>query len=73
MYCINIMCLLFFLISGSVVHDAAEVDEPLEDRFSATADWNTGPTLPLNPTANGHAAKRKRADTTGKYDACKAA
>ncbi|XP_018542369.1 glucocorticoid modulatory element-binding protein 1 [Lates calcarifer] len=47
-----------------VVHDAAELEETLGDKFSATAEWSTGPARPVNPaTANGHSGKRKRADT----------
>ncbi|KAM9353631.1 glucocorticoid modulatory element-binding protein 1-like [Symphorus nematophorus] len=47
-----------------VVHDAAELEEPLEEKFSTAAEWSPGPARPVNPTtANGHAAKRKRADT----------
>lgn len=61
----------FFFISGRVVHEAPEVEETLEDKFSATAEWMSGPAQSLNSTANGHAAKRKRAYTPGKYDACK--
>ncbi|XP_042280294.1 glucocorticoid modulatory element-binding protein 1-like [Thunnus maccoyii] len=48
-------------LTGEVVHDAAEVEEPLEDKFSTTAEWSPGPARPT--AANGHAAKRKRADT----------
>ncbi|XP_035018359.1 glucocorticoid modulatory element-binding protein 1 [Hippoglossus stenolepis] len=48
-----------------IVHDAAEVEETLGDRFGAAAEWSPGPARPVHPaTANGHAAKRKRADTT---------
>lgn len=56
------------VISGEVVHDAAEIEEPLEEKFSTTAEWSPGPAGSVNPTAaNGHATKRKRADTPGKY------
>ncbi|XP_028985176.1 glucocorticoid modulatory element-binding protein 1-like isoform X2 [Betta splendens] len=51
---------------GRVVRDAADAAEPLEDTLraaAAAAAWGSGPALLLNPTANGHAAKRKRADT----------
>lgn len=59
---------LFVLISGVVLHDAAEVEEPLEEKFNTTAERSPGLAWPVNPTtANGHAAKRKRADTPGKY------
>lgn len=59
---------LFVYISGEVAHDAAEVEEPLEEKFNTTAEWSPGPVRPANPTtANGHAAKRKRADTPGNY------
>ncbi|XP_071326637.1 glucocorticoid modulatory element-binding protein 1-like isoform X2 [Trachinotus anak] len=47
-----------------VVHEEAEVEETMGDRFSATAEWSPGPARSVNPTtANGHAAKRKRANT----------
>lgn len=59
---------LFVFISGEVVHDAVEVEEPLEEKFSPAAEWSAGPARPGNPTtANGHAAKRKRTDTPGRY------
>ncbi|XP_070692095.1 glucocorticoid modulatory element-binding protein 1-like [Pempheris klunzingeri] len=52
-------------LTGEIVHDAAEVEEPLEEKFNATAEWSPGPARPLNPTtANGHASKRKRGDTS---------
>ncbi|KAI3360444.1 hypothetical protein L3Q82_002339 [Scortum barcoo] len=55
-------------LTGEVVHDAVEVDEPLEEKLGTTAEWSPGPAWPVNPTTpNGHAAKRKRADTPGKY------
>uniref|UniRef100_A0A3Q1GED5 Glucocorticoid modulatory element-binding protein 1-like n=1 Tax=Acanthochromis polyacanthus TaxID=80966 RepID=A0A3Q1GED5_9TELE len=45
-------------------HNAADVEEPLEEKFSATTEWSAGPLRLLKPTtANGHSAKRKRADT----------
>ncbi|XP_042346255.1 glucocorticoid modulatory element-binding protein 1-like [Plectropomus leopardus] len=51
-------------LTGEAVHDAAEVEEPLEEKFSAAAEWSPGPARDVNPmTANGHAVKRKRADT----------
>ncbi|XP_030250155.1 glucocorticoid modulatory element-binding protein 1-like isoform X1 [Sparus aurata] len=51
-------------LTGEVVHDAVEVEEPLEEKFSPAAEWSAGPARPGNPTtANGHAAKRKRTDT----------
>lgn len=68
MCCINSICLLSSAITERVVHDAAEVEEPLEDRFSATAEWSSGLAQSLYQTANGHAAKRKRANAAGKYD-----
>ncbi|XP_056236803.1 glucocorticoid modulatory element-binding protein 1-like isoform X3 [Seriola aureovittata] len=47
-----------------VLHDAAEVEEAVGERFSAIAEWSPGVARLVNPTtANGHAAKRKRADT----------
>ncbi|KAG8010182.1 Glucocorticoid modulatory element-binding protein 1 [Nibea albiflora] len=52
-------------LTGEVAHDAAEIEEPLEEKFSTTAEWSPGPAGPVNPTAaNGHATKRKRADTS---------
>ncbi|KAM4581350.1 glucocorticoid modulatory element-binding protein 1-like isoform 2-T2 [Odontesthes bonariensis] len=46
-------------------HNLAEVEEPLEDKFGATAEWGNGQPRLVNPTtANGHSAKRKRAKTT---------
>ncbi|XP_038567708.1 glucocorticoid modulatory element-binding protein 1-like isoform X1 [Micropterus salmoides] len=51
-------------LAGVVLHDAAEVEEPLEEKFNTTAERSPGLAWPVNPTtANGHAAKRKRADT----------
>nr|XP_046254874.1 glucocorticoid modulatory element-binding protein 1-like [Scatophagus argus] len=51
-------------LTGEVLHDAAEVEKTLEEKFSTTAERSPGPTRPVNPTtANGHAVKRKRADT----------
>lgn len=59
----------YVFLSGEVAHDAAEVEEPLEEKFNTTAEWSPGPARPANPTtANGHAAKRKRADTPGNYE-----
>lgn len=58
----------FVYLSGEVAHDAAEEEEPLEEKFNTTAEWSSGPARPANPTtANGHPAKRKRADTPGNY------
>lgn len=49
---------------GEVAHDAAEVQTPLEEKFSSAAEWGTSPAA--NPaTTNGH-AKRNRADVPGK-------
>ncbi|XP_029359252.1 glucocorticoid modulatory element-binding protein 1-like isoform X2 [Echeneis naucrates] len=46
-----------------VMHDTAEVEEAMGHRFSATAEWSPGPARRVNSaTANGHAAKRKRAE-----------
>lgn len=54
-------------LTGEVVQDAAEVEEPLEEKFNvaaAAAEWSPGRARPVNPTtANGHAAKRRRTDT----------
>lgn len=62
---------MYSVIPGEIVQDAAEVEEPLEEKFSAAAaaaEWSPGRARHVNPTtANGHAAKRKRADTPGKY------
>ncbi|TNN76230.1 Glucocorticoid modulatory element-binding protein 1 [Liparis tanakae] len=64
-------CLALDLVGGQVppptgapVHDAAEVEEPLEKKFSASAEWSPGPAWEVNSTtANRHGAKRKRRDT----------
>ncbi|KAF3839942.1 hypothetical protein F7725_018659 [Dissostichus mawsoni] len=64
-------CLALDLVGGQVppltaeaVHEAAEVEEPVEEKFSATAEMSPCPARDVNhTTANGHAAKRKRADT----------
>ncbi|XP_054478284.1 glucocorticoid modulatory element-binding protein 1-like [Anoplopoma fimbria] len=51
-------------LTGEAAHDAAEVEEPLEEKFSATAEWSSFPARDGNPkTANGHGGKRKRGDT----------
>ncbi|CAJ1061587.1 glucocorticoid modulatory element-binding protein 1-like isoform X2 [Xyrichtys novacula] len=51
-------------LTGEIVHEAAEVEEPLEEKLSTAAEWSPGRVQPVNPTtANGHAAKRKRTDT----------
>ncbi|XP_059194476.1 glucocorticoid modulatory element-binding protein 1-like [Centropristis striata] len=53
-------------LTGETAHDAAEEGEPLEEKFSTTTEWSPGPgpARDGNPTtANGHSAKRKRADT----------
>lgn len=47
------------------MHDVAEIEEPLEE--NSAAEWSPVPARPINPTAaNGHVAKRKRADSPGK-------
>ncbi|XP_068426698.1 glucocorticoid modulatory element-binding protein 1-like [Clinocottus analis] len=51
------------VISGEAVLDAAEVEEPLEKKFSASAEWSSCPQIANSTTANGHGAKRKRGDT----------
>ncbi|XP_034409446.1 glucocorticoid modulatory element-binding protein 1-like isoform X2 [Cyclopterus lumpus] len=52
------------VLSGAAVHDAAEVEEPLEKKFSASAEWSPCPAREANSTtANGHGAKRKTGDT----------
>ncbi|KAK5862507.1 hypothetical protein PBY51_017896 [Eleginops maclovinus] len=52
------------VISAEAVHEAAEVKELAEEKFSATAKMSPCPARDVNQTtANGHAAKRKRADT----------
>lgn len=50
----------FFLSVAEMVNDAAEVEE------NETAEWSPGAARPL--ATNGHAAKRTRADTPGKYE-----
>ncbi|XP_074540110.1 glucocorticoid modulatory element-binding protein 1-like [Halichoeres trimaculatus] len=52
-------------LTGEVVQDVAEEDEPLEKFSVATAaEWSPGRARHVNPTtANGHAAKRRRTDT----------
>ncbi|XP_028281782.1 glucocorticoid modulatory element-binding protein 1-like [Parambassis ranga] len=66
----SLSCLALDPVGGQVppltgdVHDAAEVVESLEDKFSATSEWNAGPPLLMNPTpANGHSNKRRRTET----------
>ncbi|XP_026150246.1 glucocorticoid modulatory element-binding protein 1-like isoform X2 [Mastacembelus armatus] len=49
-------------LTAGAVHDAAEVEEPLEKRVCATAEWNPRTT---HPGKNGHPTKRKRDDTPG--------
>ncbi|XP_004560035.2 glucocorticoid modulatory element-binding protein 1 [Maylandia zebra] len=65
----SLSCLALDPVGGQVspvtedAHKAAEVQESLQDRISAAADWSNGPRRLLNPvTANGHATKRKLAD-----------
>lgn len=62
--------LLFMLfISGRILHDAADLEEPLEDSFSAAAERSPDSAQPVNSTtANGHTAKRKIVGTSGKYE-----
>ncbi|XP_070822627.1 glucocorticoid modulatory element-binding protein 1-like isoform X1 [Chaetodon trifascialis] len=49
-------------LTGEVVRDVAEVEEAFEEKFST--EWSPAPAWPAHPTtANGHTAKRKRADT----------
>ncbi|KAM3873407.1 glucocorticoid modulatory element-binding protein 1-like [Diretmus argenteus] len=48
-------------LPGEVVHDAAEAEEPSEEKFSATVEWSPGPASPAT-TANGHVSKRRRTD-----------
>lgn len=61
--------IFFSLIAGKVVNNAEEVEEPSEDKFRTTGEWSPGLARPVNTTtANGHAAKRKRADTPGKHN-----
>lgn len=52
--------------SEDLQHDAAEVPESLE-KLSMVAKWSSSSTQPVNPSvpANGHAVKRKRAETAG--------
>lgn len=59
---------LHFVPISEDAHKAAEVQESLQDRISAAADWSNGPRRLLNPvTAKGHATKRKLADVPGNY------
>lgn len=67
------MCRIYFIsnvfLLGEVLHDAAEAEESMEDKVSLTAECSPGPARPVNPMrANGHAAKRKRSETPGKYN-----
>lgn len=56
------------VISGEAIRNSVEVDENLEKKFSATAEWSPCPARDVNPTAaNGCGAKRKRSDTPGKH------
>ncbi|XP_029929245.1 glucocorticoid modulatory element-binding protein 1-like [Myripristis murdjan] len=48
---------------GEAVHDAAEVEEPSEEKFMASAEWSPGPANVNSTPANGHVAKRKRTST----------
>ncbi|XP_041799241.1 glucocorticoid modulatory element-binding protein 1-like [Chelmon rostratus] len=51
-------------LTGEVARDAAEVEEPFEEKVNTAAEWSPAPARPAHPTtANGHTAKRKRADT----------
>ncbi|XP_068999201.1 glucocorticoid modulatory element-binding protein 1-like isoform X2 [Embiotoca jacksoni] len=66
----SLSCLALDPIGGQVppltgdVHNAAEADEPSEDKFRATTEWSDGPPRLVNsPAANGYSAKRKRDDT----------
>ncbi|XP_056142855.1 glucocorticoid modulatory element-binding protein 1-like [Lampris incognitus] len=51
-------------LPGEVMLDAAEVEEPSKDKFSATADeWSPRPAPTAAPNAaNGHVKKRMRTD-----------
>ncbi|XP_041843252.1 glucocorticoid modulatory element-binding protein 1-like [Melanotaenia boesemani] len=67
----SLSCLALDPVGGQVppltgdVH-SAEVEEPSEDKFNSSAEWSNGRPQLVNPTiANGHSAKRKRADTPG--------
>ncbi|XP_040020581.2 glucocorticoid modulatory element-binding protein 1 isoform X1 [Gasterosteus aculeatus] len=52
------------VISGEAIRNSVEVEENLEKKFSATAEWSPYPARDVNPTAaNGCGAKRKRSDT----------
>lgn len=54
--------------SEDLAHDAAEVQESLEEKLSMVAKWSSSLAHPVNPSApaNGHAVKRKRAETPGR-------
>lgn len=53
------------------MHDAAEVEEPSEEKSMASAEWSPGPTNVNLTPANGHVAKRKRTGTPGKTMMCR--
>ncbi|XP_037309173.2 glucocorticoid modulatory element-binding protein 1-like [Pungitius pungitius] len=59
-------CLALDLVGGRVpplTVISGEVEENLEKKLSATAEWSPYPTRHVNPTpANGYGAKRKRSD-----------
>lgn len=55
------------LFSAEVTHNAADVQTPLEEKFSSEEEWGARPAA--NPAAtNGH-AKRNRAGVPGKSKA----
>ncbi|XP_068179391.1 glucocorticoid modulatory element-binding protein 1-like isoform X2 [Antennarius striatus] len=52
------------LLTGEVVHNAADTEEPLGEKFSTASEWTSVSAWPVNPmSANGRPAKRKRANT----------
>ncbi|CAG6015757.1 unnamed protein product [Menidia menidia] len=67
----SLSCLALDPVGGHVPpltgdsHNAAEVEEPLEDKVSTTPEWSNGQLRVANPTtASRLSAKRKRAETT---------
>lgn len=52
-------------LTEDLAHDAAEVQESLEEKLSMVEKWSSSSAQLVNPAApaNGHAVKRKRAET----------
>lgn len=69
--CLCILCTphtLSCVCSEDLAHDAAEVQESLEEKLSMVEKWSSSSAQLVNPAApaNGHAVKRKRAETPGR-------